>query len=392
MATEHVLILLGGLVVFSYIFDLFAQRARVPSVLLLLALGVVLREVSVRMGFPVLATEGLLPTLGTVGLILIVFDGALELEYAPERRGVILRALVASIAGLLLVGAAYTILVQMLTGAPWRACLANAVPFSVISSAVAIPSASVLPTARREFIIYESSISDILGVVAFNLFAAPGALDLEHFGGAMADLLIVVVISLLSCAGLLWLLSRSTHNVRVFLILALLLMVYGMGKSFHLSSLIIILVFGLFMANLRQIPLQWLHRMADYPRAAADQELLHALTRESTFIVRTFFFVLFGYSISLVTVLRGEVWIIVGALLGLLYASRAVVLGVSMGRVDPATLVLAPRGLITVLLFLSLPADLRITQVDLPLVVAMVLGTAVVMALVLPMVRMERKP
>ncbi|MBK9273248.1 MAG: cation:proton antiporter [Flavobacteriales bacterium] len=392
MATEHVLILLGGLVVFSYIFDLFAKRARVPSVLLLLALGVALREISVGMGFPVLATEGLLPTLGTVGLILIVFDGALELEYSPERRGVILRALLASVAGLLLVGAAYTVLLHGLSGAPWRACLANAVPFSVISSAVAIPSAAGLPKARKEFIIYESSISDILGVVAFNLFATSGALDLEHFGGTLFDLLIVVVISLLSCAGLLWLLSRSTHNVRVFLILALLMMVYGLGKSFHLSSLIIILVFGLFMANLTQIPLAWLHRMADYPRAAADRELLHALTRESTFIVRTFFFVLFGYSISLATVLRGEVWIIVGALLGLLYASRAVVLAVSMGRVDPATLVLAPRGLITVLLFLSLPADLRITQVDLPLVVAMVLGTAVVMALVLPLVRMERKP
>lgn len=392
MATEHVLILLGGLVVFSYIFDLFAKRARVPSVLLLLALGVALREISVGMGFPVLATEGLLPTLGTVGLILIVFDGALELEYSPERRGVILRALLASVAGLLLVGAAYTVLLHGLSGAPWRACLANAVPFSVISSAVAIPSATGLPKARKEFIIYESSISDILGVVAFNLFATSGALDLEHFGGTMMDLVIVVVISLLSCAGLLWLLSRSTHNVRVFLILALLMMVYGLGKSFHLSSLIIILVFGLFMANLTQIPLAWLHRMADYPRAAADRELLHALTRESTFIVRTFFFVLFGYSISLATVLRGEVWIIVGALLGLLYASRAVVLGVIMGRVDPATLVLAPRGLITVLLFLSLPADLRVTQVDLPLVVAMVLGTAVVMALVLPLVRMERKP
>jgi NhaP-type Na+/H+ or K+/H+ antiporter len=387
MATEHVLILLGALVVFSYVFDLVAKRARVPSVLLLLVLGMVLRHVSERFGVALIATDGLLPALGTVGLILIVLDGALELSYRPEKRGVILKALASAALGLVLTGAAFTLLMHEFTGEAWRVCLANAVPFSVISSAVAIPSANGMSEDRRAFIIYESSISDILGVVAFNLFATSAELDLGHFGGTLADLLLVVVISLVACVALFWLLARSKHNVRVFLILALLVMIYGVGKSFHLSSLIIILVFGLFMANLERIPLPWLKRMADYPRAAEDRHLLHALTAESTFIVRTFFFVLFGYSISLPAVLNVDVWMVVGVLLVVVYVLRALVLRSVTGELDLSTLVLAPRGLITVLLFLSLPAALRSPAVDLGLVVAMVLGTALVMAAVLPLFR-----
>lgn len=387
MATEHVLILLGSLVVFSYVFDLFAKRARVPSVLLLLVLGMVLRHLSERFGVPAIATDALLPALGTVGLILIVLDGALELEYRPDKRGVILKAMASALVGLLIMGTAFTVLMHEYTGEAWRVCLANAVPFSVISSAVAIPSASGLSEDRRAFIIYESSISDILGVVAFNLFATPEELNLAHFGTAFVDLLIVVAISLLACVALFWLLARSTHNVRVFLILALLVLIYGVGKSFHLSSLIIILVFGLFMANLERIPLPWLKRMADYPRAAEDRHLLHALTAESTFIVRTFFFVLFGFSISLPALLQVDLWLAIGVLLLTLYVLRAVQLKVLTGALDPSTLVLAPRGLITVLLFLSLPTSLRSPSVDLGLVVAMVLGTALVMAAVLPLVR-----
>ena len=39
-----------------------------------------------------------------------------------------------------------------------------AVPFAVISSAVAIPSSEVLVDEDREYVIYESSWSDIIGV------------------------------------------------------------------------------------------------------------------------------------------------------------------------------------------------------------------------------------
>ena len=272
-----------------------------------------------------------------------------------------------------------------LTGASWSICLANAVPLGVISSAVAIPSAEGLPRDHRSFVIYESSISDILGVIFFNLFSTGVPLSIGRFGGAAFDLVLVVLISLVSCLVLLWLLSRSTHHVRVFLILSLLVIIYGIGKSLHLSSLVIILAFGLFVANLEQIPIPWLKRLADYPRASSDKVLLHSLTSESTFIVRTFFFVLFGYSITIPSLLRPELWVLVAGCLLAMYLLRAVVLRMTGAPLNGAMLVLAPRGLITVLLFLSLPEQMSLPMVDKGFVVSIVLGTALVMGAVLPL-------
>lgn len=384
MTTEAILIFLGALVLFSYIFDLFAARARVPSVVLLLALGFGIRAAADRIGDLPFDPTPLLPTLGTIGLIMIVLDGALELEYSRQKRGLILRALFTAIVGLLLTGAAFTFLLHHFTGFPWRTCMANAIPFSVISSAVAIPSALGLAKVDREFIIYESSLSDILGVIAFNAVAAvhePGVAI--SIGGAALDLVAVIGIGLVSCLLLFFVMARSKHHVRSFLILALLLMIYGIAKSFHLSSLVIVLIFGLFIANVELLPWQWLKRLADYPNAEEDRKTLQTLTMESTFIVRTFFFVLFGFTIPLNSLIDPDIWSTAFFGMAAIYVIRAGVLGTMFGKVDRAVLVLAPRGLITVLLYLSLPERYMIPQIDHRLVVAVVLGMAVVMAIIL---------
>ena len=53
---------------------------------------------------------------------------------------------------------------------PLKTVLANVIPLSVISSAIAIPSARNLSQSLREFVTYESSLSDIFGVIFFKLF------------------------------------------------------------------------------------------------------------------------------------------------------------------------------------------------------------------------------
>ncbi len=384
MQTESVLIFLGALVVFSYLFDLFAAKARIPSVLLLLALGLGLRILADRVSWMPFDPTPLLPMLGTLGLIMIVLDGALELKYTREKRGVIIRAFSVALIGLIVTGAAFTALLYHYTDSSLQACMANAVPFSVISSAVAIPSAMGLTSVNREFIIYESSLSDIMGVIAFNVVATRTTFGVGSIGNGAFNLLLVIAISLISCVVLFFLMARSTHHVRSFLILALLMIIYGVAKLFHLSSLVIILAFGLFIANLDLFPWPWLKRLADYPNAKEDRKTLQTLTMESTFIVRTFFFVLFGFTIAIKTLLEADIWMVTGVGLVLIYAIRAVLLKTIHSTTNRALLVLAPRGLITVLLFLSLPEHLFIPLVDHRLVVTAVLGTALVMALILP--------
>jgi cell volume regulation protein A len=60
--------------------------------------------------------------------------------------------------------------------------LANAVPLSIISSSIAIPSTRNFSAGQREFVIYESSISDILGVILFNFITQNVSFGVLSFG------------------------------------------------------------------------------------------------------------------------------------------------------------------------------------------------------------------
>ena len=49
-----------------------------------------------------------------------------------------------------------------------QAAIIYATPLSIISSAVAIPSSAGLRQQEKEFVVYESTFSDILGIMLFN--------------------------------------------------------------------------------------------------------------------------------------------------------------------------------------------------------------------------------
>ena len=77
------------------------------------------------------------------------------------------------------------------------------------------------------------------------------------------------------------------------------------------------------------------------------------LTQELTFAVRGFFFILLGYWTEPTELFAVDAWLAASVILLLLYGGRFVLL--KAFRVEPFTplLWLAPRGLITVLLFLT---------------------------------------
>lgn len=85
MTTYTTLIILSGLVIFFYLFDLVASKTKLPSVLLLLLLGIGLRILVDNLHLQTFNFLTILPTLGTVGLILIVFEGSLELKYERQK-------------------------------------------------------------------------------------------------------------------------------------------------------------------------------------------------------------------------------------------------------------------------------------------------------------------
>jgi hypothetical protein len=380
MDTYGILIFLSGLVIFSYLFDLFARRTSVPAVLLLMGLGIVLRVLADAWTFRVMDMQLILPTLGNVGLILIVLEGALDLRYEREKRTIISKAFTSALMLLLITVAAIAGLLHFITGTAWIVCVANAVPLSVISSAVAIPSVVGLSTERKEFVVYESSFSDILGIVFFNFIVSNETFGFGAFGRLGGEIFGVLVLSAVFSMALLWLLGRIKHNVKFFLIMAILVLVYAMGKQFHLSSLVVVLAFGMFLANADQLPFPWFQNRFMYPDFKRDLEQFHSLSGESAFLIRTFFFVVFGYTVILMQLADKTVVLVGMALLAATYLVRAVFLKVAL-KVDLRPLVyVTPRGLISILLYFSLPPELKMPGVGMGLLFLMVLGTCVIMA------------
>ena len=381
MSTYTTLIVLSGLVIFSYLFDLIAGKTKIPSVLLLLFLGVGIKQVVDYFGIAIFDVSTILPTLGTLGLILIVLEGALELKYTPAKNSVIKRSFFSALVILLCTTFCISWLLYELSGADYYRCFANAIPFCVVSSAIAIPSASSIDKHKKEFIIYESSFSDILTVILFNFILNNKHINVGSFAKLSAELFTILAFALGACLLLLYLIGRITHHVKFFLIIALLILVYAIGQSYHLSSLIIVLALGLFLNNADQIKLPWFRKYFIYHGLNLDLKQLLQLSAESAFLMRTFFFIIFGFTMNIEQLQKWSVLTIGGLILLAIYLIRFVYIKtVSKTDLMPE-LVIVPRGLISVLLYYNLPPGLRLPGVETSLLFVVILSTSIIMSI-----------
>src|SRR5690606_19967070 len=85
--TTSIIVTLCVLLLLAYVFDISASKTKIPSVVLLLALGWVLKQGLNFFEISMPNLSGVLPILGTIGLILIVLEGSLELEVNKSKLG-----------------------------------------------------------------------------------------------------------------------------------------------------------------------------------------------------------------------------------------------------------------------------------------------------------------
>jgi Kef-type K+ transport system membrane component KefB len=131
-----------SIVAHRYLFDLTAARTKIPSVILLLLLGWMRDNLLFDINLPDLTAT--LPVLGTIGLILIVLEGSLELELNRSRTDK------KSSIGAFLPLVILAFRLHLFTiGYSFRDSLINAIPFCVISSAIAIPSVRNLSSNQK---------------------------------------------------------------------------------------------------------------------------------------------------------------------------------------------------------------------------------------------------
>ena len=368
MSTLSILIVLPLLIIFSYVFDIIARKTKFPAVILLMFTGISVRLATTIYGiddFDFL--EGLIPVLGTIGLILIVLEGALELNITVEKLPVIIKGFLAAGLILILNVIAISLAFEHLLGMTHQAAIIYATPLSIISSAVAIPSSAGLRQQEKEFVVYESTFSDILGIMLFNYAirqfetnqSLVSAESLLALGG---QILGVIVVSLFITFGLFQLLQKIEHHVKFFLILALLILVYAFGKYFHLPALVTIFIFGLFLSNVNALLPGFLKRSLELEKTEKGLHEFHILTAESTFLVKTFFFLFFGFSIKITDFTSTEPFVYGLIIFGIMWALRYVYFTVTTFKLSPSPLVfISPRGLISILLFLQI-AEIRFLE------------------------------
>jgi NhaP-type Na+/H+ or K+/H+ antiporter len=361
MNTGSILILLPLLIIFSYLFDLIAKKTKFPSVILLMITGIIARTIANSYGFDnTVLLNSLIPVLGTIGLVLIVLEGALELDIRKEKLGLILSGFFAAFIVLTLNIILLKVFFTTILKIPNDPATLYAIPLSIISSAVVIPSASGLLTKDKEFVIYESTFSDILGVVIFNYSIQQVGLNeslvsLTPIIQLGIQILGIIFLSLVITYLLARLIQGIDHHVKFFLILALLILVYAIGKYFHFPSLLTIFIFGIFLGNGGDLLPNFMTKSINAEKTKKSLHEFHVLTSESTFLVRTFFFLFFGFSISLNSFMSPEPYFYAITVLLIMFGARYLYLSFSTFSFNTAPLLyMSPRGLISILLFLQL--------------------------------------
>ena len=371
-------------IILSYLFNVVSSKTNVPSVLLLIILGIGLKQAAVYFGIDTGDfLFSVLEILGIVGLTMIVLEAALDLELTQEKWPIIWKSFLVALAALVVTSIASTYIIQRFFIDDFFTALVYAVPLSIISSAIVIPSVGALAAEKKEFMVYESTFSDILGIMFFYFLL--GNRDSETTGTIVwhvtSNIAITIVLSVMISYALVILFQKLDTNVKLFLLIAVLLLLYALGKLFHLSSLVIILVFGLVLNNHRLFFFKPLNRLLDTRALSGVLHNFHMVTLETAFVMRTFFFVVFGMTITLASIFDPEVAMVSGILLLVLYAVRLLMLLIFVRKDILPQLFIAPRGLITVLLFFSIPEALQTDGFNAGVLLFVIIITSVIMTL-----------
>jgi len=375
----------AAIVIISFWFNGISKKTNIPSVLMLIVLGILIQfGLKYFMAGEINFEENLRGTLeiiGTVGLIMIVLEAALELELKREKLVPILKSMAIALIGL--IGSAYVaalILYQFIPDMTMQSAWLYATPLSILSSAIIIPSVGSLKDEKKEFHIYESTFSDIMGIMMF--YFLTGGLDPETDTGAVGfagNIVLTIIIAIVASYALVLIFQRIKSQAKQFLLIAVLLLLYAIGKKMHLSSLIIILIFGLVIANVK---LFFPGKTAIFLEKEKMHQIfheLHIITLETAFVVRTFFFVIFGITIVLSSLLSLNVALISVLIIASIYAIRFVLLRVFIGKDILPQVFIAPRGLITVLLFYAIPVEAEIPGFESGILLFVIIVSSLVM-------------
>ncbi|MDR2887894.1 MAG: cation:proton antiporter [Bacteroidales bacterium] len=378
MLTDYVILGLCVVVLLSYLFDITFKYSKIPGVVFLIALGIVLQVIVNHTGIEIPNMRPVLPVLGTLGLVFIVMEAGLEIRFEKNKTRRLMQGVGASVVLMVLFVSILTFAVMRIWHLPLAATLLNVIPLGIISSAVAISSSGLLSRDQREFITFESSASDIFGILLFDFIIyhhqslSAGIIDFA------SKTLIIIPVAIIMAVAIAWLLYKMHYHVNHIAILTAVVMAYAIAELLHLPGLFLVVVFGLVLANNRFAQDTFINRLVDFNKFRNDIDSFKKILAELTFIVRSFFFIMFGFYVNLSGLVNVHSITVAAAITAFLFLLRWVFF-LFFIRGSGKLVWFAPRGLITILLFMSLPDMFRIDVINEEVVTLVILMSIFVM-------------
>lgn len=225
---------------------------------------------------------------------------------------------------------------------------------------------------------YESSFSDILGVVFFNFVIQNEIIEFSSIYNLLFQILIVLLISIAAIVFLSVLIKKIDHHIKYSPIIIIIILVYFVTKHYHLPALIFIMLFGLFLGNFDEIKkLSWMKKFS-HSDLQEETSKFQEMVVEGAFLIRSVFFILFGFLIETSDLLNVDSLIWAIGIVLLIFLVRIIYLKIVKLPIVPLAYI-APRGLITILLFFSLPIEFTNSFINKALIIQIILITALIM-------------
>lgn len=391
MHPELFFVMVGGIIVAGFLGNLLFKFAKIPSVLLLMAIGILLGPV-----FNIVQSDMLFdvaPYFGTVALIIILFEGGLDLDIDTVvqqlGKAIFLTFIVFTLTLLITAGVGY-----FLIGLPLLQSLMLGAIVGGTSPAIIIPIVSKLNVGNhvKTLLSLEPALADVLIIVSvvicIGIFQTQSADPLGIFLHIFQSFTVAIVIAVIM--GVVWarfIGSLGGESLSYMLTLGFLFLLYFIVEHFKGSGAIAVLFFGVVLANVSTIAKRVggpLHKLlgvrVDATKFALD-EFVHNITIELSFLVRTFFFVFLGllFSFNALTPIVGlHIAGIVGACLLARYIGSTIFLRVNKKDFSSAEKIvihgMGPRGLATAAMAFT-PLNAAIPQTDLfPMYALAVIG------------------
>ena len=305
--------LLGGLLVLAFVANRLVRFTGVPDVIILMATGVLIGPVLHWVNPDMF--RGVTQGFGSLALILILFEGGLELRL-KEILSHFAGGFFLAIFSYVLSAAGVAIVCRQALHFTWLPALLAGAALGCISSSIILPVLQQV-NLRREVkvtLLVEASFGDalaVLAVVTLLNIAAGGSASARIITWSLFSSVILAVASGV-LIGILWsflLPYLSEERFWHVLTFAAVLLIYSGVHALHANDLVAVLVFGMTLSNYpaaqKRVHFGEDQQSADwFAETSVEQEDRHSTARrqgqmltfhgELAFLIRTFFFVLLG--------------------------------------------------------------------------------------------------